>query len=371
MRFKLKAACLLILTILFLIPDEAYSQRRRRNSFQKRRGKSKQIGKYRSGRTRGGASRFRPYQYVGFGVNALNYFGDLAPVNKAASTDINFTRPGFGIMYGYRFHPAMATRISFNYGLLRGDDNSADPNGDANSQGRYQRNLSFRNQLKELSVGMEFYILPNNRGSNNRPPINGYIFLGITGYHHQPQGQAPAFDFQTGADAPLPSGLTAGEWVNLQPLGTEGQNLDDPLGLLDDRDYNQFQLAIPVGIGGTFNPPGPLSFGIELGYRYLFTDYLDDVSTSYVNLDSFDDPISRIFSDRAAETVAVTTGELRSTNTVPVDFNGTQYRINSDVGSGMDGSIRGNPNDNDMYFITQIRVTYVLSPRRRSTAKFR
>lgn len=370
MRFKLKAACLLIITILFLIPDEAFSQRRRRNSFQKRRGKSKQIGKYRSGRIRGGASRFRPYQYVGFGVNALNYFGDLAPVNKAASTDINFTRPGFGIMYGYRFHPAMAARASFNWGILRGDDNSSDPNGNS-SAARYQRNLSFRNFVKEMSLGMEFYILPNNRGSNNRPPINGYIFLGITAFHHQPQGQTPLFDYQSGLDASLPAGLNPGDWVNLKPLGTEGQNLADRSGVPSDANYSLFQLAVPLGIGGVFNPPGPLSFGVEFGYRYLFTDYLDDVSGNYVGLDRFDDPVARIFSDRGAEPIAVTTGETRSAMVATQNFDGSIYRINGFVGSGIEGSKRGNPDDNDMYFVTQIRVTYVLSPRRRSTAKFR
>lgn len=366
MRFNVKAAFLLIIAILYL-SDDAYSQRRRRNSFQKRRGKSKKIGKYRSGRTQGGASRFRPYQYVGAGINALNYFGDLAPVNKAASTDISFTRPGFGVMYGYRFHPAMAARASLNAGFLRGDDNSSDPNGTA-SAARYQRNLSFRNFIKELTLGMEFYILPNNRGANARPPINGYIFLGITGFHHQPQAQAPEFDYQTGSDAPLPSGLSAGDWVNLKPLGTEGQNID---GGSSDSDYGLFQLAVPVGIGGVFNPPGPLSFGVEFGYRYLFTDYLDDVSGNYAGLDQFSDPIARIFSDRAAEPIAVTTGETRTVTPTTLDFNGTQYNINGFVGSGIDGSKRGNPGDNDMYFVTQIRVTYVIQSRQRSTAKFR
>lgn len=366
MRFKVKAALLFIVTIFFLT-DDAFSQRRRKNSYQKRRNKSKNVGKYRGGRSQGGASRFKAYQYVGFGVNALNYFGDLAPVNRAASTDINFTRPGFGIMYGYRFHPAIATRASFNWGILRGDDNSSDPNDPA-SEARYNRNLSFRNFVKELSLGMEFYILPNNRGANNRPPINAYIYLGVAGFHHQPQGQAPDFDYQTGTDAALPGGLSPGDWVNLKPLGTEGQNL---AGSSPDADYSLFQLAVPIGIGGVFNPPGPLSFGLELGYRFLFTDYIDDVSGNYVSLNRFDDPIARIFSDRGAEPVAVTTGETRSVTPVLQNFDGTQYNINGFVGSGTDGSIRGNPGDNDMYFVTQIRVTYVIQSRRRSTAKFR
>lgn len=365
MRFKLKAAFLLVLTILFL-SDDAFGQRRRRNPYQKRKSKSRSVGKYRGSRVQGGATRFKPYQYVGFGVNALNYFGDLAPVNKAASTDISFTRPGFGVLYGYKFHPAMAARASFNFGILTGDDFTSDPNGEK-SAARYQRNLSFRNFIKELTLGIEFYFLPNYRGASVRPPINPYIFIGVGGFHHQPQGQAPEFDYQSGNDVPLPSGLSAGEWVNLQPLGTEGQN-----GLVDGTKYGLFQLAVPIGLGGEISLPGPLSFGLELGYRFVFTDYLDDVSGNYVGLDRFDDPIARIFSDRGAEPVAVSRGELREgVTTTSVDFSGTAYNINGFVGSGVDGSKRGNPGDNDMYFVTQIRVTYIIQSRQKSTAKFR
>ena len=365
MHFKIKAAFLFVLTIFFL-SDDAFSQRRRRNSFQKRRSKSRNVGKYRGSRTQGGASRFKPYQYVGFGVNALNYFGDLAPVNKAASTDISFTRPGFGVMYGYKFHPAMAARASFNWGILTGDDFTSDPN-DPESAARYQRNLSFRNFIKELSLGMEFYFLPNNRGASARPPINAFLFVGIAGYHHQPQGKAPDFNYQRGSDVPLPDGVSPGEWVNLKPLGTEGQN-----GLVAGTEYSLFQLAVPIGIGGEFSLPGPLSFGLELGYRFIFTDYLDDVSGNYVSLDRFDDPVARIFSDRAAESVAAARGEVREGVTVTQqNFGSDSFNINGFIGSGIDGSKRGNPDNNDMYFITQFRITYVLSSRQRSTAKFR
>ena len=364
MHFKIKAVILLILTVLFF-SDDALAQRGK-NRYQKRRSKSRSVGKYRGGRVRGGATRFKPYHLVGVGINALNYFGDLAPVNKAASTDISFTRPGFGILYGYKFHPAMVARGSFNWGIITGDDFTSDPNGGA-SAARYQRNLSFRSFIKEVSIGVEFAFLANYRGPNAKPPLNGYVFLGIAGYHHQPQALTPDFDYQTGNDAPLPSGLTPGEWVNLQPLGTEGQNLPGR----SDANYSLFQFAIPIGLAGEFSPPGPLTFGIELGYRFTFTDYLDDVSGTYVNLDQFNDPAARIFSDRGAEPLS-SRGELRAqVNSVNNQFDNVNYNINGFVGSGLEGSIRGNPNDDDIYFITQIRVTYTIQTRRRSAAKFR
>ncbi|MEM9326917.1 MAG: DUF6089 family protein [Bacteroidota bacterium] len=375
MHLNLKAV-LAIFILFFFFADDALAQRRRRGKYKRRRASSKRISKYKGGRVFGGAGRFRPYHYVGGGINAFNYFGDLAPVNRAASTDISFTRPGFAAIYGRRFHPVMAFRAAYNFGVLRGDDVASAPS-DNQARSRYYRNLSFRSFIHEVSMGVEFHVLPNYRRPAQRPPFNGYIFLGIAGFHHNPQGKAPDFDYQVGSDTPLPAGLTPGEWVNLQELGTEGQFLNDPE--LRGEEYSKFQIAIPLGIGARIAFPGNnLNVGIELGYRYVFTDYLDDVSTTFVNLDRFNDPVARIFSDRGAEPIAAVTGEARNQSildqVIPVDFNGTTYNVPGQIRSNDQtaDAPRGNPNDNDMYFITQIRVTYILNGGgRRTFAKFR
>ncbi len=362
---------LAIFIVFFFIADNALAQRRRRpGKYRRRRATSKRISKYRGGRVFGGAGRFRPYHYIGGGINAFNYFGDLAPVNKAASTDISFTRPGFGVMYGYRFHPVMAFRAAYNWGFLRGDDVTSSTT-DPQAFGRYTRNQSFRNFINELSLGIEFHVLPNYRRPAQRPPFNAYVFLGVAGYHHQPQGKTPKFDYQTGSDAPLPAGMIPGEWVNLKPLGTEGQNIADPS--IAGENYSLWQVAVPLGIGGRIAfPRQNINVGLELGYRYVFTDYLDDVSTEFVDLDRFTDPAARIFSDRSAELEAVVTGEQRNVRLVQEDFNGTLYYFAGEINGGHSGVVRGNPNDNDMYFITQIRVTYILNGGGvRTAAKFR
>ncbi len=361
MLSKIKILGVLLLALMF-VHDDAYGQRR--NKYKRQRAKSKVVGKYRGRRVVGGSGRFKPYQYVGVGLNAFNYFGDLAPVSRTASTDITFTRPGLGLIYGYKFHPAMAGRASFNAGYLRGDDFSADPN-DPVSAARYERNLSFRNLVKELSLGMEFYLFPNYRGAAVRPPLNVYLFLGITGFHHQPQGLVPDQDYQTGGGA-APS---AGEWVNLKELGTEGQNLE---GIGDGEDYSLWQIAVPLGIGVQLALPGSLNVGLELGYRHVFTDYLDDVSTTYVGLNEFTDPLARIMSDRSAEPNAVVTGDSRGDLSVSTkDLGGQSFVTGANIGAGTEGAIRGNPDNNDLYFVTQIRVTYILGGRPKSTAKFR
>ena len=356
---------MLVFILVFANFEDAFAQRR--NKYQRQRSKSRVVSKYRGGRTIGGSGRFRPYQYVGFGINALNYFGDLAPVNRAASTDLSFTRPGIGIQWGYKFLPAVAARATFNWGILRGDDFSADP-ADEVASARYTRNLSFRNNIKELTVGAEFYVFPNYRGARLRPPFNAYIFVGIGGFHHEPQGLVPDQDYQSGSGVPD----QAGEWVNLRKLGTEGQFID---GVGVDEEYSPWQLLVPLGIGGVVAFPGTnFSIGIELGYRLIFTDYLDDVSTNYVSLDQFTDPTARILSDRSAEAVAAVSGETRDLSGINVEtrnLGGVDYNVAVDIGAGQEGSIRGNPDNDDLYFITQIRVTYILSTRPRSTAKFR
>src|SRR5690349_8900363 len=64
---------------------------------------NKRIGSY-----RGAANSFgkgKAYSALGFSVNALNYYGDLAPRPNRVSTDISFTKPGFGLSFMHRFGP--------------------------------------------------------------------------------------------------------------------------------------------------------------------------------------------------------------------------------------------------------------------------
>ena len=372
MHFRVKALCLMLLAFLLLSQD-AVGQKRRRNKYQRQRAKSRKVSKYRGRRVVGGSARFRPYHFVGAGVNALNYFGDLAPVNRATSTDISFTRPGFSLIYGYKFHPAIAARVSITRGLLVGDDFTSDPN-DGESAPRYARNLSFRNNITELAIGAEFYILPNYGGPRRRQPFNAYIFAGIAGFHHEPKAQLPDADYQDPLNPePLPN---AGELVKLRPLKTEGVS------------YSPFQIAIPVAIGGVLSLPNNLSVGLELGVRFLFTDYIDDVSSQFLDLESFGNRTARILSDRSAEPIAVESGDARQfiTNSSSADEvrfrdpfsadtfttqDGQTFNHSGFINSGRDGSQRGNENDNDLYFVTQIRVIYAIPARRRQTAKFR
>ncbi len=364
----------IIVIIALLISVDTNGQLLKRNKYKAKLERNKSISHYKGG-SRGG--KFRSHQYVGFAVNALNYYGDLAPVNRAGSSDISFTRPGFGFEYGLRIHPMAAIRANFNYGRLKGDDFTSDPK-DGESAPRYVRNLSFRNDIKELNVGVNIYFIPDNNGPSRRNPFNAYLFVGGGVFLHEPKGRVPDQDYQTGSG----DLKQAGEWVKLRPLGTEGQNMDFEGA---PKKYSVIQFNIPVMLGATMRLPGPFNAAVEFGPRILFTDYIDDVSTKYVNLDLFDDPLARIMSDRSAEPTAVWNEETRKgISTFSLDFGGQNYNVgvsNTDEIALQGGvrdnvnfeSIRGNPDSNDLYFVTQLKVTYIIQGGggRRGPAKFR
>ncbi|MEL6557270.1 MAG: DUF6089 family protein [Bacteroidota bacterium] len=347
---------ILVLIAAIVMPDIAEAQKR----YRRKRGNSKRIRKY-SGNKRRTTGRFRPYTFVGANLNAGNYFGDLAPVNRAASTDISFTRPGFGGFIGKRINPWVSVRASLNWVRLSGSDFSADPAGEGSDPQRYARNLSFRNDVFELGLGAEIDLLKNVGSSNRRVPFTPYLFVGIGGFYHNPQGQVPDFDVNhpdynradPSASPETARFSNAGKFVGLRALGTEGQNFTSTL-----EPYSNFQVNIPIAIGFRLRLPENFDASIEFGLRYLFFDYLDDVSrANFADQDLFEDPLARALADRSQEHVDVFSGDLR----VPALVNGSPYTVTD---------IRGNPDDNDLYFVTQLKLSYILNGIR-STAKFR
>ncbi|MFY0650629.1 MAG: hypothetical protein JXQ96_01285 [Cyclobacteriaceae bacterium] len=332
---------------------------------------SKRQTAYRGGRVHHGGIGIKKYSTVGFSINAMNYFGDITPTPSRFSTDFAFTKAGFGLTYSKVFHPQAAWRAAFNYGTLSGDDFNAD-NSAPPSQYLYLRNLHFKNTIMELSWGLELNLIPNTGGANNRFPLNPYLFLGIAAFRHNPQAKAPEFDLN---GQPL---AEAGEWVDLQPLGTEGQNL------ASGKPYNLIQVAIPIGIGVKVRLPDNFDAHFEIGFRQLFTDYLDDVSSRYPNLALLDSELSRAMSERSHESVGSLSGETRSYNGGPVTVsnwpldNGNNeivyYKVGGNFGYDVDGGlggVRGSPKQNDMYIITQLRLVYIFGHVSRKKAKFR
>jgi len=310
------------------------------------------------------------YSSIGLTTNAMNYFGDLTPISHRFSTDLKLTRPAFGLTYGYRFGPYYTIRGQFSYGTLRGSDyESADPIHEV-AKFRYVRNLSFRNRIKELSVTGMFDLFKNENTYISRVDFTPYAFGGVAIFHHNPKALAPATD-QSGAAL-----AEAGQWVDLQPLGTEGQfsTLSDSAVNFGIKPYNKFQISIPLGIGVRYRISDTFDFSMETGFRVLFTDYIDDVGANYVDLNVLGGPLARAMADRSQETIDAESGEARNMEAV-ASVAGVPFPspggYNTFAGYGRESptNMRGSKNA-DIYFVTTIRFSYIIGASFKK-AKFR
>jgi hypothetical protein len=277
----------------------------------------------------------------------MNYFGDLTPQAKILSTDLRFTRPQIGLNYTRRIGTRYSIRGSFAWGRLSGDDyTSQKPEGEARF--RYTRNLHFRNDLKELSV-VGIVDLFENRGNYlRRVSITPYGFGGLAVFHHNPKAQGAV-----GSE-------DEGKWVALRPLQTEGKK------------YSSVQLSIPVGVGVRARLNDAFDISFEIGYRYTFTDYLDDVSKNYLGTGNYKSEQAEAFADRTTEPIAARVNEERDPvwqTLTGVDANGVGANRFSSAGQK-----RGSKNK-DIYIVTGIHITYVFHGKGifggRSNAKFR
>jgi hypothetical protein len=295
------------------------------------------------------------YSMVGVSVNALNYYGDLSPKPGRFSTDISFTRPAIGLSFAHRFGPRYTLTASFMYGTLRGADvESADPGDLDNGIFRFKRNLSFRNRIKELSVVASIDLFENQATYISRVAWTPYAFIGVAVFHHNPQAQAPETDVNGN---PLPE---AGKWVDLQPLGTEGQHstLQEGDANYGIKPYKRIQVSIPFGIGARFRLNELLDLSAEIGFRYLFTDYIDDVSKSYVDLGVFGN-------NQLAKSMSYRTGEILPGDHTYIGRDGQSYNVVSGYGeenTDINGNtnVRGSKNDKDIFMVTTIKLTYIL-----------
>lgn len=313
-------------------------------SAQLNAGKAKR--EYRRSQSYFGLPKFKRYTSVGLTVNAFNYFGDLAPFSSKFSTEISFTRPGIGLVALRRITNRLSLRGSYTFGRLSGDDfTSANPFND-DTRDRYRRNLHFRNDLHELAITGVFDLFGNNEDFTERPFITPYVFAGIAGLYHNPKARVPES-----------SPVQPGAWVALQPLQTEGES------------YSKFQLAIPFGLGARLKLNARTDLAVELGFRQLFFDYLDDVSSVYPDLGTLDSELAKILSARAQERYSAVSGDRRDDNIIQDTNTRTFSYVGADGNSytvftgNAPGERRGSASENDFYLITSIQLTYILGPR--------
>lgn len=303
-----------------------------------------------------GFDKTKQYNSISISLNALNYYGDLAPKPSRFSTDLGFTKPGVAISYSHRFGPRYTISGSFMYGTLKGGDTeSANQDDLSNGVFRYNRNLSFRNKIQELAVIATFDLFANQATYISRVDWTPYAFIGVSGFHHNPQAKVPATHVPHSAnDTPTPF-PNAGDWVDLRPLGTEGQystllETDANAGI---KEYSLFQIAIPFGVGARFRLNEVFDLSAEFGFRYLFTDYIDDVSKNYVDLGVFGD-------NELAKAMSYRSFELNPTNArLSPSRDGSNYYVIPGYGEETKDNVRGN-NGKDIFTVFTVRVSYII-----------
>lgn len=266
------------------------------------------------------------------GVGTSNFFGELGGANDIGSSgikgfkdlDLKMTRPT--ITAGYRFYinPYLAIRGDLGYGRLNGNDAlTTEPF-------RQNRNLHFRSPVVELSGRIEFYPLREYFGHLYR--TNGvigkkvnhwspYIFVGIGGAWFNPKAQY------------------AGKWEALKPLQTENV------------DYKRIMGILPFGVGVKYGISNQMSIGLEMGLRYTTSDYIDDVSTVYVDKSS-EDAMTQYLANPTIESIST--------------FTDGSYVYNP-TAPGME---RGDAKNKDAYLFTTVTVSYKFLRGRMNLPKF-
>ncbi len=357
--FRLPNAVILLFFLLFFC-NEVAAQTKTKRAFKKQNSYRKQQN-HRTSNFTGKRIKFansRQYMTIGVSANALNYFGDVTPRAGAFSTDLSFTRAGVGVSSGLRIGPQFSVQTGLMWGRLRGDDfESANPE-DNEAIYRYVRNLQFRNDVIDFSLSGVFDLIPNQGTVFTRAIFTPYIFAGVSVFHHNPMAKVPqeSFLYGTGTAPVMPE--NAGKWVALKPLQTEGP----------DAAYSNFQFSLPVGIGVRQQISQSFDIEFEFSYRFMFFDYIDDVSGNYADKGVLTSDLAKIMSDRSREPTAVISGKDRlqpildseqTKNVVTYQgADGVTYGIFP--GYGQPNQIRGNPSDNDIYLTTTIRLVYML-----------
>ncbi len=200
-------------------------------------------------------------------------------------------------------------RVGANYGRISGDD------ARSNIEQHKFRNLSFQSNIIEANALFEFNFFPYQTASESSSKATPYLLFGFAFFHFNPKAKLN------------------GTWYELQPLGTEGQGSGQPNA---GRNYRRIQFAMPIGGGLKFKLSNRFTLALEAGARRTFTDYLDDVSTTYpdvVQLAASNGPVAASLSDRSV---------LQNTN------QNAKHQ-------------RGNKSDKDWYMFSGLTINWTLS----------
>lgn len=269
---------------------------------------------------------------VGGSIGAMNAFTDLGGrkgVGKKFVKDFNIknTQLTGGAFLGVNYKNEIGFRIEATFGKVNAYD-SILKNVAASTNGRYERHLEFQSKITEIAAIFEFHpfeIFGHYNQDNFPPEVSPYIVAGIGYFHFNPQ-------------ATLNGGL-----VDLQPLHTEGQGFTEYPRV---KNYKLDQINFPIGAGARYDLSPIANIRLEMVYRILNTDYLDDVSGKYIEPSYFANYLSGFRLNQAL---------LLNDRHIP----GAAYST-----AHPDG-VRGNPRNNDGYVSFTLKLGLTLGRERR------
>lgn len=236
---------------------------------------------------------------MGVSAGGSQYFGDLND-NYGLKT-IN---PAFGLYARKHFTQYISVKLVGNYTHL---DYSDKLNSNPYQK---QRNLDFATNIYEIALQSEFNFFRFVTGDPYRR-FTPYLTGGIGAFLYDPYT------------------TYQGRKYSLRDIGTEGQYAG-----FKDRRYSNVAVCFPIGIGCKVWLKGGVNLSFEIADRLTTTDYIDDVSTTYVGADKF--PL---------------TGNS-------LYIQDKSYEVNANNPLGRAGKQRGNTSSYDQYLMAQLSISW-------------
>ncbi len=258
-----------------------------------------------------------------FGVmNSLTDVGGKKGIGKNFIKDLTWktAKPTFGFYALAMYQNMIGLRLEGTFGEVSGYD-SILKDVASTTAGRYERNLSFKSKIADFQLALEVHPLMFKDYDGEEPPsFSPYAVIGVGYYSFDPQAKLN------------------GQWYSLQPLRTEGQGFAE---YPDRSPYKLNQINIAAGLGVKYEINPMFNARLEINHRFLRTDYLDDVSTNYI------DP--NLFYNYLPVNLAAIAQQLHS----------RKGELNpSDVPNVNDQ--RGDSRDNDAFFTIQLKLGIIL-----------
>ena len=120
-------------------------------------------------------------------------------------------------------------------------------------------------------------------------------------------------------------------------MSTEGEGI---AAFPSQKPYNLTEFAVPFGIGIKYAINDNINIGFELSQRKTFTDYLDDVSSHYVDYE-------KLLAAKGPKAVEM------AYRGIPASASGATYPAN--------GEQRGTPSEMDWYYFSGLNIEIKLN----------